>query len=94
VIELQEKGVPLIPVTVDPGGGGAFIGLMDREPSVDLRDPSLPQGWCNFWRRDDWSGTAYFYLDTPGGVLPPLAPAPERAAGLTPDGETDARADT
>jgi hypothetical protein len=94
VIELQEKGVPLIPVTVDPGGGGEFVCLMDREPPVDLRDPSIPHGWCNFWRRDDWSSTAYFYLDSPGGVLPSLAPVAERTVGLTAVGDAEARADT
>jgi hypothetical protein len=94
VIELQQKGVALIPVTIDPGEGGEFIGLLDREPPASLQDSSLPQGWCNFWRQDDWSSTAYFYLDSAEGVLPSLPPAPARVAGLTSAGETDARADT
>jgi hypothetical protein len=82
VLDLQRKGAPLIPVTIDPGGGGSFVRLLDLDPPVDLQDPSLPQGWCNFWRRDDWSSTAYFYLDSAEGVLPPLAPVPARIAGL------------
>jgi hypothetical protein len=93
VLDLQRKDVPLIPVTIDPGGGGEFVRLLDRGTPVDLQDPSLPKGWCNFWRQDDWSSIAYFYLDSAGGVLPPIAPASARAAGLTPAGETDARAD-
>lgn len=94
VTELLGKGVPLIPVTVDPGGGGEFICLLDREPPVDLQNPSLPQGWCNFWRQDDWSSTAYFYLDSAENALPAIAPAPTRVAGLTSAGDTGARADT
>ena len=65
---LQAQGVPLIPITIDPGESGPFCRLMDRPQPVDLTDPVLPQGWCNFWRQDDWSGTAYFYLDAPEGL--------------------------
>jgi hypothetical protein len=69
VIALQQQGVPLIPITLDPGESRPFLRLMDGPQPVDLTDPALPQGWCNFWRQDDWSGTAYFYLDTPEGSL-------------------------
>jgi hypothetical protein len=92
VIELQQKGVPLIPVTIDTGQPGGFLRLLDQEPPVALTD--LPDGWCNFWRQDDWSATAYFYLDAPQNALPPLAPASERAAGLALVENTGARADT
>ena len=57
------------PITIDPGESGPFHRLMDLPQPIDLTDTALPQGWCNFWRQDDWSGTAYFYLDTPTGVL-------------------------
>jgi hypothetical protein len=30
-------------------------------------------GWTNFYRSDDWSSTAYFYLDKPVSNLPRLA---------------------
>jgi hypothetical protein len=93
-LELQESGVPLIPVSLDTGAPGGFMRLMEREPPVDLRDPSVPEGWCNFWRQDDWSGTAYFYLDAPGGVLPPIASAATRAAGLSASADGGERADT
>ena len=56
--------------------------LMERDQPVDLQSPDIPEGWCNFWRQDDWSGTAYFYLDSPAGVLPAIAPAQARTAGL------------
>ena len=69
VLDLQRHGAPLIPITIDPGDSRPFCALMERPQPVDLADPSLPQGWCNFWRQDDWSSAAYFYLDTPAGVL-------------------------
>jgi hypothetical protein len=94
VAELQSRGVPLIPVTIDTGAEGGFLCLMDQEQPVDLHAASIPEGWCNFWRQDDWSSTAYFYLDSPEGALPPIAPARARAAGLEPAGDPEARADT
>lgn len=93
-LELQQKGAPLLPVSIDTGAEGGFMRLLEREPPVDLTDASLPEGWCNFWRQDDWSGTAYFYLDSPGGVLPPIAPAAMRAAGLSRSPDAGERADT
>jgi hypothetical protein len=35
-----------------------------------------------FERSDDWSSTAYFYLDRPENGLPRLAPVGERTAGM------------
>lgn len=68
VLAFQQQGVPLIPVSLSDDVK-PFCKLMDLPQPVDLTDPSLPQGWCNFWRQDDWSGTAYFYLDTPASAL-------------------------
>jgi hypothetical protein len=87
VAALQAKGVPLIPNSVvdSASPNNRMLLLMEREQPVDLSDPSLPHGpgtYGNFWRQDDWSATAYFYLDRPDGVLPPLAPVVERIAGL------------
>ena len=93
VRELQKQGVPLIPISIDRSGSGAFVRLMDFPQPVDLRSAEIPDGWCNFWRQDDWSATAYFYLDAPGGVLPRIPPAAFRAAGLTTDGDPRARKD-
>ncbi len=90
---LLAKGAPLIPVSIDPGGQEPFFPLMELPQPVDLTAATLPEGWCNFWRQDDWSGTAYFYLDSPAGALPPIAPAAERTAGLEAIGDAMARAD-
>lgn len=91
VIELQQKGVPLLPVSIDTGNANGFVKLMDLPQPVQLE--TVAEGWCNFWRQDDWSATSYFYLDSPAGTLPPLPPAAERAAGLEEEGDTAARAD-
>jgi hypothetical protein len=69
ILALQRKQIPLIPVTIDAGAGN-LIQLLDQPQPIDLENQ--PDGWCNFWRCDDWSATAYFYLDSPNGALPPL----------------------
>lgn len=93
VIELQKQGAPLIPVTIDTNSMHPLVRLMDQAQPVDLQDPVIPDGWCNFWRQDDWSVNAYFYLDSPEGVLPPIAPVAVRVAGLEDIGDSQKRAD-
>ncbi len=63
VLALQQKGVPLIPVSLDAPESLGFVKLLEPGTPVDLE--TLPDGWVNFWRCDDWSATAYFYLDRP-----------------------------
>jgi hypothetical protein len=45
-------------------------------------DPKLPDGWMNFYRSDDVSATAYFYLSTPSDDLPAIQAASVRADAL------------
>jgi len=80
VIEMLKNGVPLKPISIDDNG--KLIKLLEMNPVPNLEDASLPEAWTNFYRRDDWSATAYFYLDSPENGLPPIAPAAERIAGL------------
>ena len=95
VIDLLNKDVPLIPASIDPTACGTpFVQLMHLPQPVDIRHENFPDGWCNFWRQDDWSATAYFYLDSPSGVLPPIAPVNLRVAGLTAVEDAQARVDT
>ena len=84
---LQAQGVPLIASSIadDAATVPRYLQVMDRAQPVDLSAEALPHGsgtYCNFWRQDDWSGTAYFYLDRPENGLPPVAPVAERVAGL------------
>lgn len=94
VVELLKKGVPLLPISLDVSTVGGFIPLLEHDPPIDLLADTSPDGWCNFWRQDDWSGTAYFYLDSAEGVLPPISPVASRVAGLTATGNSQARADS
>jgi hypothetical protein len=82
VLDLQKKGAPLIPVTIDPGSRVNFQQLLAKDPPVPLSDPSLPDGHTNFYRSDDVAAVAYFYLDRPGGALPAIAPSAERRIGM------------
>lgn len=82
VQQMIAAGVVLTPITVDGGDRDRFVHLLDQTPPVTLDDASLPDGWVNFYRRDDVSATAYFYLDRPGGTGTALAPVAERTAGL------------
>jgi hypothetical protein len=83
VRKLLAAGVALTPVSLDGGDRSRFFNLLDSPPADGLDDASLPDGWVNFYRSDDVSATVYFYLDSPGGTAPALAPVSERTAGLT-----------
>jgi Protein of unknown function (DUF2961) len=74
------NGAPLIPVTV--AAEKEFVKLMDQKPVPQLNDDSFPKGWTNFYRSDDVSATAYFYLDAPVNGLPVIQPASVRMKGL------------
>jgi hypothetical protein len=82
VLDLIERGVPATPVSVDTGEVGGFIALFDGKEH-SLGAPELRERWCNFWRQDDWSSTAYFYLDRPESGLPLLIPVADRILRLT-----------
>jgi hypothetical protein len=68
VLELMDAGAPAIPVSVDAGSSGGLLPLLNGNP-VDLRSAVLQEKWCNFWRQDHWSSTAYFYLDAAEGQV-------------------------
>ena len=68
VLAMQKAKVPLIPVTVDHGDSVSLL----IEGKKSLNDPSIGDGWTNFYRSDDVSATAYFYLSTPANSLPAL----------------------
>ena len=72
VMELQKANAPLIPVTVDDNG--KLLHLYGKDSSKNLNNVTLPEGWTNFYRSDDVSATAYFYLDRPASGLSELKP--------------------
>jgi len=74
----QKNNAPLIPVTTDTG---KLIPYYQKGGATKL-DPSMPKGWTNFYRSDDVSATAYFYLDKPSDNLEALQPVALRTANL------------
>ena len=70
VSTMQKAGVPLIPVTVDNDGN--LVDFYKSDSLVQLATSKLPKGWVNFYRVDDVSATAYFYLDKPTANLQAL----------------------
>ena len=74
-----KNGAPLIPVTVS---GKEFTKLLEVPSAPQLQDENFPEGWTNFYRRDDVSATAYFYLGTPTSQVPGLQDTKIRTEGL------------
>lgn len=74
VLALQNKRVPL--QIISSSGVSGFRGVFDdHKGNISEGDPN---DWLNFYRSDDYSATAYFYLDRPDSDLPELAPLAER----------------
>jgi len=60
-----------------------LIKLLERPDFPDVFDDKFPADeWVNFYRVDDYSATAYFYLDKPENDLPALVPLAKRLKGL------------
>lgn len=72
VIALQKRGVPMLPVGIDDQK--KVHPLYEKGKVAKLDAPGLPDGFSNFYRSDDVSATAYFYLDKPMSALPSLQP--------------------
>ena len=70
VLAYQQEGIPLIPVTIHEAP--KLYHIYDPDRPVDLSDEHLPEAWTNYFRSDDVSATAYFYLDRPENDLPPI----------------------
>jgi hypothetical protein len=80
VKRIAQAGAKLIPVTV--ATQNEFIKLLEINSAPNLSDPNFPNGWTNFYRLDNYSSTAYFYLDKPVNNLLPLASLHERTEGI------------
>ena len=65
VLELYKAKAPLIPVTVDIENEKKFLKLFELEKPLSLDSPDFPKAWVNYYRQDDVSSTAYFYLNRP-----------------------------
>jgi hypothetical protein len=79
VRRLKEQGAVLKPVSV---AGEKFHKILEMTPVPDISNPAFPSGWTNYYREDDVSATAYFYLDKPANGLPAIAPLEHRTKNL------------
>ena len=80
VRRLKKKGAVLRPVSV---AGEKFHKLLEMSPTPDLMSESFPQGWTNYYREDDLSSTAYFYLESPAGQFPAIGDVAFRTKNLS-----------
>lgn len=69
VQQLMKEKVKLIPT-------GIFYqaerNLLISDTSISVEKYKEDKGWVNFYRSDDFSATAYFYLDAPADSFPEL----------------------
>ena len=84
VLKMMAKGADLQPVGfVDQTGPVTKQGrMLDEENGLKVTDPDFPGSGVNFYRSDDVSATAYFYLDRPENNLPELPPVDVRLRNL------------
>lgn len=75
-----KAGAKLLPVSTASDRG--FYAFYKKDSLVNLDAPGAPNGWTNFYRTDDYSSTAYFYLDKPENNQPPLAAVLQRILNL------------
>jgi hypothetical protein len=79
--KIMKAGGRAKPISVMTAKG--LIKLQEEKGYPDLFDDKFPgDEWVNFYRVDDYSATAYFYLDKPVSNLPPLVPLDKRLKGL------------
>ncbi|MBK8881564.1 MAG: DUF2961 domain-containing protein [Bacteroidales bacterium] len=76
ILKMMEKGADLIPVGfLDQTGPVSKQGrLLDEQTKFKFTASDFPGTNANFYRSDDVSATAYFYLDKPENNLPELPP--------------------
>jgi len=85
IIEMNKKGAEIVPVWsyVEKDGYDAAKRYLDMDNPPAVTSDEFPGGVStNFYRSDDVSATAYFYLDKPSSKLPDLPSAEIRIKHL------------
>ena len=77
----QHRDLPVIPAAID-NGSGRMINFYNRDSTTRVDTIAFPKTWINFYRKDDVSAVAYFYLKSPVNNLPALQPAALRIYGI------------
>ena len=67
-----KKGANLISVTTQTENDSVNILIHMLDENISIDDSLLIDGWTNYYREDDVSATAYFYMDKPSSNLPAL----------------------
>ena len=71
VSQLIKRKAAVKPITIDTDG--KMTKLLEGPKEQTLAEAQAADGsWTNFYRQDDWSATALFYLDTPENPLSAL----------------------
>jgi hypothetical protein len=84
IIKMNEKGANITPVWFLGKKDGRTVQrmLLDETNPPGLEDEEFPVTSTNFYRSDDVSATAYFYLDKPASNLPELPGAELRMRNM------------
>jgi len=77
----QQSGAPVIPVSINNDHGDMFP-FYKKDCLIKLDPKAKIKGWTNFYRSDDVSATAYFYLDKPSSNLPDIQSVDIRTKNL------------
>jgi hypothetical protein len=81
VLGMLDAGVPIQPVAILQGPTHEqVVQLMELPPDTDFK--ALPDDWTNFYREDDVSAVAFFYLNRPENNLPGMPAVEARIEGL------------
>jgi succinate dehydrogenase / fumarate reductase flavoprotein subunit len=78
VFNLNDELVYTTRVTIDAGDREHFYQLLNPDGPPPTASTASDTAWMNFYRSDDVSAVAYFYLDSPESGLPPIAPVADR----------------
>lgn len=85
VRKMVQDGAKINTVSVTAPDYSRQWNLLEITPKPKLMNNDFPQSWVNFYRLDNFSGTAYFYLDRATSNLPPIAPLADRLRGIESD---------
>jgi hypothetical protein len=81
VAQFAARGVRYRVISAD--AGGVFTRFLEDDCVIKWEDDTFDgNAWLNFQREDDFSSTAYFYLDRPENGLQEIPAAPKRTADL------------
>ena len=84
LLKMKKAGATIIPVGLvdERHKPTLFRRLLDESDPPSIDSANFPESSTNFFRSDDVSATAYFYLDKPQSNLPELPPLEVRIKDL------------